>query len=104
MLVYRVAIVARYENGEANGNTSSRPDEGDEGAEEGPGPARAAATRRRVAEQVARLSAADERDAMDWIETAEDFFRRRAARATGRGRELLDRAGTELPKSGDELQ
>ncbi len=38
------------------------------------------------------------------IETAEDFFRRRAARATGRGRELLDRAGTELPKSGDELQ
>ncbi len=35
--------------------------------------ARAAATRRRVAEQVARLSVADERDALDWIETVSEF-------------------------------
>lgn len=36
------------------------------------------------------------------IETAEEFFRRRAARSSGRGRELLDRAGTEPPRPGDE--
>ena len=36
------------------------------------------------------------------IETAEAFLRRRAGQATGRGRKLLDRAGTEPPRPGDE--
>ncbi|MBF0304623.1 MAG: DUF3018 family protein [Alphaproteobacteria bacterium] len=35
--------------------------------------ARAEATRRRVAEQVARLSPAAERDALDWIESVAEF-------------------------------
>lgn len=35
--------------------------------------ARAESTRRRVAQQVARLSATAERDAMDWIEQVSEF-------------------------------
>lgn len=35
--------------------------------------ARAETTRRRVAEQVARLSIADEKEAMDWIEEVSEF-------------------------------
>lgn len=35
--------------------------------------ARAEAIRRRVAEQVARLSPSAERDAMDWIESVSEF-------------------------------
>lgn len=35
--------------------------------------ARSETIRRRISEQVARLNAADERDALDWIESVSEF-------------------------------
>jgi hypothetical protein len=39
--------------------------------------ARAAITRERIAAQVARLSPASERDALDWIEEVSEFYEAR---------------------------